>query len=282
MNSSLLRFAYYSHHKCATGWTNSILRELCFHLGLRHRTAHGPEQYGDHGTLRSWVEAYNVEFLAFTNAEIDEVNALPPHQGFHVVRDPRDVLVSAYFSHLHSHPADDWPELKRHRDELQSLSKEEGLLREMEFSQRFFEDMKRWEYSQGHILEVKMEALTSSPQTQFRNVLRHFGLWSEEESYLRHVRQRVNRGVYATHNRAPGSFPQSITKEDAVEQRVLRSILDDHTFDKMTGGRSKGEENRQSHYRKGEPGDWKNHFTAAVADAFEEAYGDIVNRLGYE
>jgi hypothetical protein len=282
--SNFPTFAYYSHHKCATGWTNSILRELCFHLGLRHRTAHGPQQYGSHGSLRTWVETHGVEFLAFTNAKIDQATALSSHRGFHVVRDPRDVLVSGYFSHLHSHPTDDWPELQRHRDELQSLSKEEGLLREIEFSRRFFEDMKAWDYSQDHILEVKMESLTSAPQIQFLKVLRHLGLWRQEASasYLRQFRQRANRGVYAIHHRVPGPLPQSLSREHTIDESILASVLEAHTFDKMAGGRSKGEENEQSHYRKGKSGDWKNHFTEAVADAFHEAYGDVVVRLGYE
>lgn len=278
-----LQYAYYSHHKCATGWTNSILRELCFYLGLRHRTAHGPEQYGSNGGLRSWVEADHVDVLAFTNAEFEEVQALPPHRGFHVVRDPRDVLVSAYFSHKNSHPTEDWPELKAHREDLQDLPMEKGLLKEIEFSRQFLEPMQNWDYGQDHILEVKMEELTGDPDREFRRILCHLGLLGVEGSGLiQKGRQYGNRGLYTLHHELPVPLPDRLTVEDAIHPDVLDAILDAHRFEKMTGGRSKGEENPESHYRKGKPGDWQNHFTEAVENAFENAYGDIVSTLGYE
>jgi hypothetical protein len=62
---------------------------------------------------------------------------------------------------------------------------------------------------------------------------------------------------------------------------VFDAILEAHRFEKLTGGRSKGNADPESHLRKGEPGDWKNHFTDQVAEAFEDAYGDIVTKLGY-
>ena len=282
--SSSLQFSYYSHHKCATGWTNSILRELCFYLGLNHCTVHGPEQYGEYENLRKCVQARGVELLAFTNAEIEEVRRLSRHQGVHVVRDPRDVLVSGYFSHLNSHPTENWPELEAHREALQSLSKEEGLLKEIEFSRPFLTAMREWNYDQRHVLEVKMEDLTKDPDTQFRRVLRHLGLYDsgQADGLLQKGRQYGNRLIYKFHHEVPLPLPRQIAKERAVHPDVLDAILEAHRFEKLTGGRSKGEENPDSHLRKGEPGDWKNHCTDRVLEAFEDAYGDIVAKLGYE
>ena len=279
-----LQFAYYSHHKCATGWTGSILRELCFYTGYRFRTAHGPQQYGDAGGLRAWVRQKNVEFLAYTNAEIKEAKRLPTHPGFHVVRDPRDVLVSGYFSHRNTHPTEHWPELEEHREALQSLSKEEGLLKEIEFSRPFLTAMREWNYDQQHVLEVKMEDLTQDPDTQFRRVLRHLGLYGlgQAEGLLQKGRQYGNRLIYKFHHEVPLPLPRQIAKERAVHPDVLDAILEAHRFEKLTDGRSKGEENPDSHLRKGEPGDWKNHCTDRVLEAFEDAYGDIVAKLGYE
>jgi hypothetical protein len=250
---------------------------------LRHRTAHGPEQYSSHGDLRSWVNAQNIDVLAFTNAEIEQVKALPPHPGFHVVRDPRDVVVSAYFSHKNSHPTDNWPELEEHREALQSLSKEEGLLKEIEFSRPFLEAMREWDYNQSHILEVKMEKLTGDPDQTFQAVLRHLGLLGEEEDrVLQKGRQYGNRGMYKLHHKLPFSLPDRLFVENAIHPDVLNAILEAHRFEKMTAGRAKGEENPESHYRKGQPGDWQNHFTDAVEEAFTNTYGDIVSTLGYD
>jgi len=280
-----IQYAYYSHHKCATGWTNSIFRELCFHLGLQHRTAHGPQQYEEAGGLKEWMARHNVEFLAYTNAEISEVKRLPQHRGVHVVRDPRDVLVSAYFSHLHSHPTEQWPELERHRDALQSLSKEEGLLKEIEFSRPFLIAMREWDYEQESVLEMKMEELTAEPVASFRLVLQHLGLFHREPGRragtLKKLWQYGNRGLYKAHHEFPLPLPPRLRKEKTVHPDVLDAILEAHRFEKMASGRSKGEADPESHYRKGKPGDWKNYFTDRVAQSFQDTYGDIVRRLGY-
>jgi hypothetical protein len=247
-----------------------------------HRTAHGPEQYKDWGSLRAWVDSENIESLAYTNAEIEEVSELGSHRGFHVVRDPRDVLVSGYCSHLHSHPTEQWPELEKHRKALQSLSKEEGLLKEIEFSRPFLKAMHEWNYEQPHILELKMEDLTASPQQHFREILQHCTLWQGQLSPMAAMRQHTNRVLYALHHRVSGTLiPFRGATEPAIDPNILDSILEDKRFEKMAEGRSKGEENRKSHYRKGEPGDWENHFTDRVAQSFEAEYGGIVSKLGY-
>jgi len=254
-------------------------------MGMRHRTAHGPEQYEANGSLRAWVNVHEVECLAFTNAEINEVRKLPSHKGFHVIRDPRDVLVSGYFSHKNSHPTEQWPELREHREALRTLSKEEGLLKEIEFSRLFLTAMGDWNYGQDDILELKMEALTQDPNRHFRRILRHLGLYEQQRGTqpepMQKARQYVNRVVYKLHHELPVSFPRQFTEETVVHPDVLDAIIENHRFEKLTDGRSKGEDDPDSHLRKGEPGDWKNHFTDRVRRAFKDEYGDIVARLGY-
>jgi len=74
-----------------------------------------------------------------------------------VIRDPRDMIVSGYFSHLKSHSEQDWPELTEHRKRLQSLSKEDGLLAELDFSRQFLDDLATWSYSDPNILELRFD-----------------------------------------------------------------------------------------------------------------------------
>jgi hypothetical protein len=52
-------------------------------------------------------------------------------------------------------------------------------------------------------------------------------------------------------------------------------------FEAKTKGRRAGTEDTASHYRKGVAGDWVNHFTPEVAAAFEERFGDLPQKLGY-
>jgi hypothetical protein len=43
-----------------------------------------------------------------------------------------------------------------------------------------------------------------------------------------------------------------------------------------------GDQDVQSHYRKGLSGDWVNHFTPAHVQYFKEHYNDVLFGLGYE
>lgn len=51
---------------------------------------------------------------------------------------------------------------------------------------------------------------------------------------------------------------------------------------KSMTGRKEGQENKNSFYRKGVSGDWRNHFEEADKDAFKSVTGDRLMRLGYE
>ena len=52
-------------------------------------------------------------------------------------------------------------------------------------------------------------------------------------------------------------------------------------FKTLAGGREPGKENRDSHFRKGTTGDWRNHFDAAATEAFERHAGKLLRRLDY-
>lgn len=64
-------------------------------------------------------------------------------------------------------------------------------------------------------------------------------------------------------------------------ERVL-GIAHENRFEKMASGRKPGEENVNSHFRKGTPGDWKDHFTPKVREKFKQQYADLVAKLGYD
>ena len=52
-------------------------------------------------------------------------------------------------------------------------------------------------------------------------------------------------------------------------------------FSKQTGGRSRGAEDSQSHFRKGAIGDWKAHFDEDSMAAFGKEAGALLEELGY-
>ena len=231
-----------------------------------------------------------VDFLAYTNASREHIYDLKFYKGFHVVRDPRDVVTSAYFSHLHSHGVTGWPELEPHRKALQKLNKEEGFFLEMEFSRQEFQDMYEWNYDQRNVLEVKMENLIRDPKHGFDQILRFLDLLDSaatgsRRSWKRLATAKMNRLNQRGRRFMPARlplFPVPRLRMDTLPEPTLAHIIEAKGFRKLSGGRKRGQENVKSHYRKGVPGDWRNHFSDAHVRYFKEHFGDLLIKLGYE
>lgn len=62
---------------------------------------------------------------------------------------------------------------------------------------------------------------------------------------------------------------------------VVERCLSEGSFEKLSGGRQRGEENRSSFFRKGTIGDWRNHFTADMSERFMKNAGAELVRFGY-
>jgi hypothetical protein len=63
---------------------------------------------------------------------------------------------------------------------------------------------------------------------------------------------------------------------------VIHRIVEAHRFQKLSAGRSQGQENQHSFFRKGIAGDWQNHFTPAIKERYKRQIGDFLIELGYE
>lgn len=281
---------YFGHHKCATGWIDNILREICLHMGLTFKIVHQPYSFEKYGTIGPLPEKEGIQFLSYINTNIKYTQDLKIYKAFHVVRDPRDIVVSAYFSHLHSLKAPTWNELNDLRDNLQKLSKEEGLFYELDYLREQFEEMAAWDYEQDHILELKMEDLSADPLGMFERILKFLDMFDEKEwrgigKKARSLRLKMNRLNYKGRKYMPGGLPMIPVPKRPVHQMprfALEEITEKLSFKKLAGGRKKGEENIKSHYRKGVHGDWKNHFNDEHINYFKVHYNDLLIQLGYE
>jgi len=163
---------------------------------------------------------------------------------------------------------------------LQEVSKEEGLLLEMDFSAQELRDLGAWPYGHPDILEVKMEELTARPYEGFVRIFEFLGLLDEGESYS--ARRRVRLFVREMLNRASFRYRwlKWLRRPMSVPGELLLGRVWDHRFEKKAR-RRRGEEDPRSHYRKGQPGDWRNHFTAEHVAAFKEKFPGLVEKLGY-
>ncbi len=271
--------AFFGHHKCATKFILAILKLVCRDCGLNVLTVSSAKQVD--GDLRTLLAESRADVLAYMNAQWRHAERLENFRGFHIIRDPRDVLVSAYFSHLHSHETRDWDALPAHRKSLQKLSKDDGLLLEMEFCAPVFEAMRQWQYGHAHILELRFEQLVADPYQWFLRVFEHLGLIDDDN---RRAARRLLFGVQSTLNRGyrngAGPIPWRWPVRWIPAERMLAHVYENR-FAKRAGGRDRGEENVEHHFRKGVPGDWKNHFSNEHVRQFNRRYGDLLEMTGY-
>lgn len=237
---------FYGHHKCGTNWILQVMTDVCAAEGLT-LVNHDEAVWFHNGDILAYRREHPFDFWSYTNADYTFVRPLDTI-GFHVVRDPRDVIVSGYFSHLATHPDTAWPRLRYYRPYLQTLDKHDGLMCEMEFSGIYLQQMLLWEYgAKTSILELRFEDMIAQPVASFERVLTHMGFMPARVSRL-----------------------------------MLEEILERHSFKNLSGGRAPGEEDATSHYRRGQPGDWRNHLDAEHIAYFKSLYNPLLLKLGYE
>lgn len=271
--------AYFSHHKCATMYVNGILERLCRENGLVLRTFDDAGEFG--GDLAGHLERRPVDVLSYINARWEHVRDLDEVVGFHVIRDPRDILVSAYFSHLHSHETRAWPELEEHRRRLRSASEREGLFLQIDFISDVFEALRAWKYEADGILELTFEELTTRPYATFLRVFEHLGLLDDGGFGLRRQLGYAVRGLWNQALDLAGA-PRSLrARRRSIPGERLLAVVYQNRFDRKSDGRSRGEEDPESHYRKGVAGDWRNHLDRAHVEELERRFPGLLDVTGY-
>jgi hypothetical protein len=288
-------YAYFGHHKCASTWIDNIIREVALEHGYNYRgivdhqtpTGHGPLTDYTHtfgrDELGGYVQREGIDFIGALTSDWSQVEGLSSFRAFHVIRDPRDIIVSGYFSHKNSHPVDHLPHMEAHRKRLQSMPKEEGLLLEMDYAASEMDDLATWNYDHPSVLELKMEDLTARPYEGFVEVFEFLGLLDDDAgSYGLGQRMRMFGRVLGNRLSRKHKLFARLRQPSPVSGEMLLGRVYDHRFEKKAGGREKGAADAQSHYRKGKAGDWANHFTPTHVAAFKEKFGDLVSTLGYE
>jgi hypothetical protein len=235
---------YCGHHRSGSTWIYRVLRELVENeLGGRVLHAPGEAELGGH--VICIRERSDVDLVCYTNADYDAVRGADV-LCVHVVRDPRDLLVSAYYAHAFSHPTSGWSELESFRRILSSCSTGEGMLLELDFCDNVFADMRSWPRDAPGTITLRFEDLIEAPLAGFRAMLGHWGLAS--------------------------STPRA----------TLERVVEHHSFERLSGGRRPGTVDPLDHYRKGVAGDWRQALGAAQRWAFLRRNGDLLEQYGYE
>lgn len=289
-----MKYVYFGHHKCASTWIREIIEQVLREAGYTYGMVLDPQSPHARGPLTNYRESFprpklgehlqqsGFDVLSCITADREQARALDDVRGFHVIRDPRDIIVSGYFSHRNSHPIEGLPHYATHREALQNVSKEEGLFLEMDFSARCLRDLGEWDYSQDHILELKMEDLTAHPYEGFLEIFDFLGLMSWDGASL--MKDKVQHFLRTAANRFAQRHPwfAPLRRKTSITGEMLLGRVYDLRFEKKAGGREVGHTDEASHYRKGVAGDWINHFSPAHVEYFNEKFGDLLQVTGYE
>lgn len=221
------------YHKSGTVWVRQVLLSVIRAYGLR-------QQEGRATTIRSDTD---VAFYANAGSFRREQLGGRRFRGSHLVRDPRDLVVSGYEYHLVTKEA--WTQRPdpaygglSYQAHLHSLNEHDGVMAEIGWlAGGTAEAMARWDYDQPEFLELRYEDAFANEQATFEKLFRWYG----------------------------------------VDEEALALALE--TVDRVSLKRGGALPN---HARSGRPGEWRSRLAPDHIDRFKELTGDLVVRLGYE
>ena len=224
------------YHKIGTYWLARILRGISDEYGMTFQNC---EQY----ELRKRTDIFLEDHSCL------DFSKLPPYVGSHMIRDPRDVVISGYFYHLWTN--EDWAHIHRkeygnlsYQQYLNSLDQDEGILAEIKRSINNIREMAAWNYNNPNFIEIKYEDLITNEQAVFYQIFKKYGF-----------------------------------NEEAIQTSL--KIAEGFSFKNMAK-RAVGEKKKKSHLRSGKPGEWKTLFNEKHKSYFKELTRDAIVKLGYE
>jgi len=167
------------------------------------------------------------------------------YKAFYIARDPRDLIISNYFSLKYSHDPYH-PYILKMREKLNSLSQDDGITEIINsFTKGAKITLEGWFTQKSENIKlIKYEDIFGSKQ---------FTIFSE---LLEHC-------------------------EIKLTNSEINTLLDNYSFQKLSG-RKQGNEDIKHHFRKGIPGDWKNYFTDQQKDLYRDLSGKLLITCGYE
>lgn len=232
------RIVHCSHHKVGTVWFTQSLRSVAVVYGLTFAR----------GAAAGVGDADVVVYPHSRDFDPRDLRDRP-FSGTHMIRDPRDIVVSGYFYHLWTD--EPWAHVPRdeyggatYQQHLRSLSEDDGISAEIRrASSGSLRDMADWTYTRPEFLELRYEDVIGNERETFR-------------------------GIFVHHGFGP----------TAAEKAA--DLCDQYSFAKMTK-RPVGSVEESSHRRSGKPGQWADLFRNEHRELFEGLNPGLVDRLGY-
>lgn len=227
---------FLTHHKCVSTFLGHYLADLT--------QANGLSLFGSHRGDALPAAESDVSYL--TNANYDVVRGHLTQRCVHVIRNPLNIVQSAYYSHLSTHSTEGWPELVLQREILNSVCREDGMLLTIAFCERqdFYQAtqgplaaLRRWDFDDPRVVTVRGEDLVADPST-------------------------VISSAFGGAGTAELTWPAS----------------NGFSFARFSGGRAPGTVDNSSHYRSGDPDAWRRELSPAAIIYIQEQFRALLER----
>jgi len=91
-----MKLFYFGHHKAGSKWIHRVFKHVTSQLFIKEFSCRSPRQFNYN--IETFVNDIGDLAFIYLNADGKYIENLNDYLGFHVIRDPRDIAVSAYFS----------------------------------------------------------------------------------------------------------------------------------------------------------------------------------------
>jgi hypothetical protein len=229
-------FDVFTHHKCASRWLLAYFQAFARANGLRLGWTHSSDIFPDKN------DPYG-DVRLFLNAGYD-FSARQNLRGLHIVRCPLSILASAYHSHLRTHTVEDWPELVPQREILQNCTTDEGYLLTIAFLGR--------------------------PDFGWRAIgpFLALGTWDFEDN--RFTTARMEDVVQDI----SGTLGLELQRHFGKDIRLPSD--QDFSFSCFSGERPPGAVDENSHYRSGDPFQWRHELPQVAVTYLATQFRDFM------
>ena len=230
------------YHKIGTHWFGRIYRSASAEYGMTFGAG------VDYTSIKRYENEQDADFYLDLGSHV-KLDTLPNYVGSHMVRDPRDVIISGYFYHKWAN--EPWNNLARaeyrgrsYKEHLNSLSQEEGLIEEIKRVSFWVPHMAKWNYNNPKMFEIKYEDIIKDEQPIFRAMFQHYGF-----------------------------------SEKAVDRCC--AIAEGFSVGRLKKKKKKNAKGGM-HIRSGKTGEWQTVFKEEHKQLFKEMYPGALAKLGYE
>ena len=239
--------------------------EVCRIAGWRYEVFWYSSLCGD--SLPAFVAQHpSTDIMIVHDVRAEQVMELGQVQGVHVIRDPRDVVISALRSHKGSHWFPEGRPEWHHQQRLREVSEEEGLALEIENAHRYLDPIKKWfeTVEQPGVMDIAFEEITRHPYEGILQILTAAERLDESRSTARFIATSFHAVLNRLGSKVGLRWPMRAVPGGQALAAAYRMRY-----------------RRNAHHQGGVVGQWRGTLRDDNLALYTEAHGGLAEQMGY-